>query len=132
MSMSTPTLFLLKRNRKMKITLANLAQATEQDVFDQVAKHMLAQMQRSENGAQCRYRSGHLKCAAGCLISDEEYSHSMEGSGWLGLVLCDVVPDTHEDLISILQYIHDSQEVCGWEEELKGLAVSRGLEFKGG
>lgn len=55
------------------ITLKTLADATEQEVFDQVANHLLTQMKKSEHTRKnpyeyvnCLYRSSDgLKCAAG-------------------------------------------------------------------
>ena len=38
------------------ITLATLSQATEQEVFDQVAVHLMTQGEKSSTGATCRYR----------------------------------------------------------------------------
>ena len=59
------------------ITLKTLPQATAQEVFDQITQHLLQQGKaaKSVTGA-CRYRietaEGILKCAAGCLIADDE------------------------------------------------------------
>ena len=69
---------------KTKITLKTLEQATAQEVFDQVAEHMLTQYELSMLNDTCVYRgySG-LKCAAGCLIGDDEYNNElMEGFTW--------------------------------------------------
>lgn len=57
----------------MKITLKNLHEATEQQVFDQVAGHLLTQKEVLPSPA-CFYRGPNgLKCAAGCLIANDEY-----------------------------------------------------------
>jgi hypothetical protein len=53
---------------------------TDQEIFDTVAKHLLAQGERAitENGA-CAYRGVEgRKCAIGCLIPDEVYDPNME------------------------------------------------------
>lgn len=53
-----------------------------QEIYDRVAEHLLTQQKRSigELGA-CVYRSPEgLKCAVGCLISDEAYSPKIEGT----------------------------------------------------
>lgn len=63
------------------ITLKTLPQASEQEVLDQIAVHLLTQKQKCNNGKdqtdpnyQCLYRNEEgLKCAAGCLIADDEY-----------------------------------------------------------
>lgn len=39
------------------ITLKTLSQATEQEVFDQVANHLLTQMEQSAVAGGCWYRS---------------------------------------------------------------------------
>ena len=68
------------------ITLKTLGKATAQEVFDQVATHLLTQNERSLDGASCSYRNcDGLKCAAGCLISDDEYDNQMEGIDWRGV-----------------------------------------------
>jgi len=54
------------------------------DVFYFVIAHLRAQNKRAanENGS-CFYRTPEgLKCAAGCLITDEEYNPEFEGSVW--------------------------------------------------
>ena len=69
----------------MSITLATLPQATAQQVFDQVKTHMMAQYAKSvgQNSDVCLYRGPDgLKCAAGCLISDEEAETIPEMKGW--------------------------------------------------
>lgn len=118
------------------ITLATLPQATAQEVFDQVARHLLTQNARSVmEGAwrsKCAYRSDDgLKCAAGCLIDDAEYKPVMdglsEGSAWENMVSEGLAPDVHVDLISDLQDIHDGYEPGAWFDELAMLAESKGL-----
>lgn len=105
-----------------KITLATLAQATEQEVFDQVASHLLTQKKRSlaiEISDGCVYRGeGGMSCAAGCLISDEEYDEVFEFKSWTGLVREKMVPDVHSKLITTLQDVHDGCEVKNWREKL--------------
>ena len=61
------------------ITLKTLPQATAQEVFDQVTQHLLKQGKAARSGTgACRYRvetrGEILKCAAGCLIADDEYA----------------------------------------------------------
>lgn len=118
----------------MTITLATLAQATAQEVFDQVATHLLKQNQKAlMSGFGCQYRYEGLKCAAGCLISDEEYSPKFEvggspmGGGWRTLVGYNVVPYAHDDLISCLQSVHDGYLVSEWPRHLDRVASQYGL-----
>lgn len=119
------------------ITLATLPQATEQEVFDHVVNHLLTQKKCSDNGKKsymdqlCMYRGKHgLKCAAGCLIADEEYKEEFESIGtWEELVQREMVPDNHSYLIRQLQLIHDKREPHFWAECLEKLANKQGLKF---
>lgn len=114
----------------MKITLANLASATEQEVFDQVAVHLLNQGARSERKLDglCLYRGeGGMKCAAGCLIVDEEYREEMECRYWRILIKVCAVPSEHEHLIGELQIIHNSVAVSDWKRELLDFAFNNDL-----
>jgi hypothetical protein len=121
-----------------RITLANLAEATEQEVFDQVATHLLTQkvQSRASKTKVCAYRGANgLMCAAGCLISDDEYQESFDfiGTSWEQLIQHGrVKTDKHSDLIESLQIIHDSNTVSynvvdQWEVELMKLAIEKGL-----
>lgn len=96
------------------ITLATLAEATEQQVFDQVALHLKKQNARSVKPGSntCVYRSPTgLMCAAGCLIAESEYrielDDSEHGTSWGELVSASVAPSTHKKLIGGLQSAHD-------------------------
>ena len=113
------------------ITLATLAKATPQEVFDQSANHLLKQNKPAAvKNNRCRYRVGpHLKCAAGCFIADSEYSEKMEGQQWRSLTIDGLAPIAHGYLIANLQNIHDNYPVNTWPERLKNLADSLGLEF---
>lgn len=115
-----------------QITLATLEQATAQEVFDQVARHMLTQNAKSysDSDSTCYYRDPEgRKCAAGCLIADDEYTgwDGLEGASWRTLSGRGRVPLTHMDLIQALQNIHDFREVREWSEELTNLAETHGL-----
>jgi hypothetical protein len=117
------------------ITLKTLPKATAQEVFDQVVQHLLTQMKTSRSGDSlsgngCRYRSGTLKCAAGCLIGDDEYNAGlMEQSDWYSLVLKKTVPNAHLTLISELQRIHDNSPPRTWTDQLKNIGVKFNLQF---
>ncbi len=118
-----------------RITLANLHEATAQEVFNQVKTHLLTQMKRAHSGGKCCYRNEEgLSCAAGCLIADEEYKTEMDmdfvqGTGWKDMVLLGYFPNIHVSLISSLQNIHDNYAVDAWERELKNKAASYNLEY---
>ncbi len=111
------------------ITLKTLAQATEQQVFDQVAKHLLTQNKRSINNRNCFYRLESLKCAAGCLIADDEYNSEFEGKDWSILIMSQLVPQNHYELIARLQSIHDNHIVEEWKGKLELLAKEYKLNF---
>lgn len=119
----------------MKITLATLPQATAQQVFDQVAVHLLTQMRRSEGfdiqgNRRCLYRSEVGMCAAGCIIDDGEYKmelDTVDDTGWLALSDRGLVPCNHVDLIVDLQCVHDSNLPEKWAEELALCAHQHGL-----
>lgn len=117
------------------ITLANLHRATRQEVFDQVAHHLLTQMERSENeDHKCCYRSPEgLKCAAGALIADKEYDEDRMGTTtWFALVEGKIVPKKHAGFIDKLQMIHDTTDPEDWREELKAQARASKLEWRFG
>lgn len=122
------------------ITLATLKDASAQQVFDQVKTHLLTQMKQSagydkQGDFQCYYRSGEVKCAAGCLISDDEYNPSMDlpfkssGTAWEAIVEAGHAPKTHELLITQLQWVHDSHSPAQWAGELEIIAKEFGLEY---
>lgn len=114
-----------------RITLATLPQATAQQVFDQVATHLLTQNAKSENeeGYQYHSDSGLMMCAAGCLIAATEWDESLELNDWTSLVLRDRVPEEHAELISALQHVHDSTGTHAWPDRLAHVAKEHGLEF---
>ncbi len=107
------------------ITLATLEEATTQEVFDQVSQHLLTQKQRSVSRSEtlCSYRGDDgLKCAAGCLIDDKEYSPSMEGLPWISLVRYGFANGSHLLLIEDLQNIHDGFQPEEWKQKLIDVA----------
>lgn len=118
-----------------------LKDITEQQVFDKVANHLLKQMKKSEirtrgNDSQCAYRSREgLACAAGCLISDEEYDLSFDASEnmqggitWDWLVDQKIVAPDHKYLIEMLQLLHDRNDPDNWRHCLVGLAAEFNLK----
>lgn len=116
------------------ITLKTLPQATAQEVFDQVTRHLLKQGKAARSGTGAyRYRvetQGEiLKCAAGCLIADDEYSSKFESKSWNTLIIRQLVPNTHEHLITSLQKMHDTCLVNEWPERLRQLAEDYGLQY---
>lgn len=106
------------------ITLKTLPQATEQEVFDQIATHLLNQNERSRDEYHlCLYRDDEgLKCAAGCLIGDDEYDEQFEHNGWRTLVCEELVPEKHSKLIQDFQSVHDTLTPDKWVDGLTTLA----------
>ncbi|MGV8863237.1 MAG: hypothetical protein ACOH2T_18985 [Pseudomonas sp.] len=119
----------------MKITLATLPEATAQQIFDQVATHLLTQMERSaDKEGNCTYRGAFsegtpLMCAAGCLIADEEYRPDMDGDGtsWGNLAREGLVPNNHSLLINSLQVIHDNYDPEDWFVQLTQFSSANDL-----
>lgn len=68
--------------------MVDLSKYTKKEIFSKVKTHLLTQNKTSENeSGRCLYRGpDKLKCAAGCLITDEQYDITMEGYKWEGLV----------------------------------------------
>lgn len=119
------------------ITMKNLHLATEQQVFDQAAKHLLTQNAKALAwSGGCQYRlllddGTVLKCAVGFLIADDEYSQEMEGSlygsydfneffGFKGEA-------PHLTLLRSLQNLHDNSFVNLWKEKLEQIALDFNL-----
>lgn len=123
------------------ITLKTLHLATHQQIFDQVARHLLTQKKKSlsdqfsRGGSSqiCAYRGDEgRKCAAGVLIGDSEYDCSMEGMNFnrhlpLGYEL--QIPYNTIVFIQQLQDIHDTRQVGEWPERLKNKAIFHGLDI---
>lgn len=116
------------------ITLATLPSKSKQEIFDHIALHLLTQNKTSflkeSDDSACAYRSYNgLKCAAGCLMSDLEYSKEFEGITWLELSSMGKVPKEHARLISDLQKIHDTVLPENWPRSILMTAVEHGLSY---
>ena len=116
------------------ITLKTLPQATAQEVFDQVVKHLLTQnqacMSYHHNVYTCSYKNEQgLKCAAGCFVADEEYHCMMEGKGWKSLVEMGFAPEAHHTAILSYQRFHDEVDPKYWREMLEEYAKMHALDF---
>ena len=111
------------------ITLATLKDVTAKEVFEQVKNHLLTQKARSTVKEVCVYRGENgLKCAAGCLMSDNEYKKNFENKRWQYLVEYNMVPNAHVQLIDSLQSLHDHYPVSIWEKELEQLRIDFNIE----
>ena len=134
----------------MKVT----HETTKQEIFDHVAKHLLAQGTASlkenlTNGElSCAYRGdGGSMCAVGCLISDDEYHPDMEGTGvgalfdkekvsyptsgplGVGILGPDHPLAEHVPLLEDLQQIHDTFHPPTWLHHLTTTAEEFELEM---
>ncbi|MCI0564074.1 MAG: hypothetical protein MN733_36830 [Nitrososphaera sp.] len=115
----------------MTITLSNLSEATEEQIFQQVYLHAVEQGARSTSDSGCLYRTHDgLKCAAGFLISDEQYKPEFEHKSWLWIVKHCGFPSAHEDFIYSLQDSHDKADSYqGWIDRLVSLGESKGWDL---
>lgn len=116
------------------ISLLTLEDATQQEVFDQVKNHLLQQHEQAGKESGCFYRHINtngvvLKCAAGCLMTDEEISHYNIplDKPWRVLVSDYGITHEHYDLIEDLQAIHDTKHPIEWEYALEQLAFNYAL-----
>lgn len=115
------------------INLKTLPEASKQAVFDQVTWHLVTQNEVSTHDAghgEPAYRGDNgLKCAVGCLISDEEYTPVMEGEDWDDLCQdLGIEPNNKTKLIRDLQEVHDDNPADGWPEMLWFVARNHGLD----
>lgn len=103
------------------ITINNLAESTTEEVFEYIRNHLLTQNAKSrghEDGICYYHGDHHLKCAAGCLISDDKYTPKFEVNNWSTLVRKGLVLAAHSELIKELQYLHDDVPVDSWKHHL--------------
>lgn len=96
------------------------------EIFDRVEKHLLAQNSKSlsceEPDNMCMYRGEDGKmCAVGCLISDDNYSHELEGRPVcdpvvMGALEHSGVPSDVDTgvMLEELQRVHDKHPVPNW------------------
>lgn len=119
-----------------KTTAIKVKLMTQQEIFNTVKKHLLSQNERSVEGTACRYRGPRgLKCAAGILIPDSEYTESMEGKGWpCGKTTTSPLRNIadklgHNNLIRNLQIVHDSYDPTHWPAQLKNVSTNYELEY---
>lgn len=111
----------------------------KQEIFDKVAKHLLTQKVQcinSETGKCSYFDPGtKMKCAAGCLIPDRDYSENFEGFP-VGYFSNNEITKFFKDsgyskdeieLISGLQELHDFYEPGIWKKRLKLIAKDHSL-----
>lgn len=110
---------------------------TAQEIFDTVKQHLLIQNARSETvDGLCQYRGpGGMKCAAGCLIDEDDYNPLWEGKTVRKLLYYRALPEPlaaefqrNESLLTSLQHIHDYEDIQEWPSKLHRVAVVYGLQ----
>lgn len=112
-------------------------QQTTQEIFDIVAAHLLQQKARCvDRNGNCMYRGPKgLKCAAGCLIPDEEYTERFENRAvsapdtQVGIWFRNRYTENQIMLITDLQRLHDNFSGGSWEDSLQILAIKHNLTF---
>jgi len=111
---------------------------TKQETFDTVVAHLRQQGRKAEAprksyGYFCTYRSPDgRKCAAGCLIPDDEYDSVMEGKFVHdpGVVRDCIERHGHDvKLVRALQVVHDADDVSAWERALELVAEEHCLTY---
>ena len=108
-------------------------EATSQEVFDFVAKHLLTQNKKSITNidgviAHCLYKSSNgLNCAIGCLIPKESYDSEIEQMDLSNVLDYFEVDTKHDILLESLRLVHDDQDVENWQEALNDTALKFNL-----
>ena len=104
-----------------------------QEIFTQVATHLLTQKRRSVKNGICQYQGPKgTSCAVGCLIPDEFYDPEIEDVHILYLKNYITLPDFFEeeiDTLSNLQDIHDNIHPRSWKKKLSEYASENHLEM---
>tara|TARA_R110000765_G_scaffold196321_4_gene302008 strand:+ start:3004 stop:3354 length:351 start_codon:yes stop_codon:yes gene_type:complete len=105
------------------------------EIFYKVERHLLKQNVKSENEyGSCQYRSYRgLSCAVGCLMTDDMYSHTLEGKCVVSNEVEEAIAPiigVHEgkrriklELLHRLQKIHDDSCVANWDIKLRQLKL---------
>lgn len=115
------------------ITLSNINEKTDQDVFDYIVGALLKQNKQSaDSDNMCQYKSKDgCKCAVGQVISDEEYDKKMEGQTIRGAFFDKFNIDVDKlFFLQELQEIHDDCDVINWAKQFKELANKLDLNYK--
>lgn len=105
------------------VTLKTLPTATKREVFDHIKNHLLTQNKKAVNEiGECMYLAPDgCRCAAGCLITPDEYKPYFENRLWWRLAAEGNVPKEHSDIIEQFQHIHDHSDVDMWETSINRL-----------
>jgi hypothetical protein len=105
---------------------------TLQEVFDHVARHLLRQHQRSRSFDGCVLRAGELRCAIGCLISDDvlrqcpprgDETRECIREAVAKSIGLDFLHPVAVRLLRDLRCVHDFEQVAEWPVALRRVAV---------
>lgn len=106
---------------------------SRQQLFDHVAKHLLTQKEKAQDGNYCKYRDRDgRRCAVGACIPDSLYRAAFETIGIESLMekypeIRELFPERSAVLLSNLQLLHDNCETKDWARHLTNLAEGFGL-----
>jgi len=108
---------------------------TNQEIFDQVTRHLLTQQKKSiDHTGCCSFRGERgLKCALGIFIPNNKYKADLEGYefGTINEMLKLGFGPEQTSFMYSLMSIHDRIPVDGWESSLRQVAIDNELEFTG-
>jgi hypothetical protein len=109
--------------------------ATEADLFEYVANHLLTQNKQALNvDDECVYRSNNgMRCSIGCLINGDHYNNSLEGQSLQESDLREAVEnsidrkltETEVLLLISLQGVHDEYTPSEWPAQIDELREKR-------
>ena len=99
------------------------------EIFDRVKTHLLAQGETANDNTMCVYHSqSGLKCAVGCLITEDAYREAFEGRAVAdepvrrALEASGINTDNNTiSMLTNLQSIHDDKAPDEWEDLLARL-----------
>lgn len=117
----------------MRMSLATFPFMSKQTVFEHIVNHLISQNERSltMNGVSAYRGKRGLKCAAGSLIADDEYTPSMEGKLWSQLVNNGIAPSSYAGMITNLETIHDVfYPDPDWLVKIRDIANKEGLRVE--
>lgn len=103
---------------------------TQQEIFDQVANHLLTQIKKSYDPVkkECQYRGPNgLKCAVGGIITDSELGKQSNSINVLGFILPFRLA-VDKEFLRDLQVIHDENKPSRWINKLSLFAKKHKLD----
>lgn len=109
-----------------------------QEIFNKVVTHLRTQGVKAMDNTWCRFRTDQgLKCAAGCLIQDDEYQAWMDNCSSISEILIQsqcpmslqIRLRRHTNLIYALQSVHDLGVIDKWEQNFKEVSHNFNLNY---